>query len=61
MCMTTSKKMETGTRADEDDAAVGEGGGGDWVDEDEAAVGEGGADQNQVPNEAFFFISARAR
>jgi hypothetical protein len=54
MCMTTSKKMETGTRADEDDAAVGEGGGGDWVDEDEAAVGEGGGDQNQVPNEAFF-------
>jgi hypothetical protein len=34
----------------------------DWVDEDEAAVGDGGGDQNQVPKEAIVFgISARAR
>ena len=34
----------------------------DWVNEDEAAVGDGGGDQNQVPKEAIVFgISARAK
>lgn len=33
----------------------------DRFDEDEAAVGEGGGYPNHVPKQAFFFISACAR
>ncbi len=62
-CHHGTKEHVDGDWVNEDDAAVGEGGGGLGRKTKEAAMSEDGGNPTQIPKEVFFFliIGARAR